>query len=46
MTNKQANFCCDCEYAKKTGFFKTWRCTNEEVNKAHLTGGNFKKVLD
>ena len=43
MTNKQANFCCDCEYAKKTGFiFKTWRCTNEEVNKAHLTGGNFE----
>ncbi len=22
MTNKQANFCCDCEYAKKTGFLR------------------------
>ena len=43
MTDKKGNFCCDCEYAKKTGFiFKTWRCTNEEVNKAHLTGGNFE----
>ena len=43
MTNKQANFCCDCYYAKRTGFiFKTWRCTHPEVNKVKdwITGHN------
>ena len=43
MTDKKANFCCDCYYAKRTGFiFKTWRCTHPEINKDYLTGGNFK----
>lgn len=28
------NYCCDCEHAVRTGWlFKTWRCTNREVNK-------------
>lgn len=31
---EKMNYCCDCEWAVRKGWvFKTWHCTNKEVNK-------------
>lgn len=43
MPDNKENYCGDCEFSKKTGWwvFENWWCTQEDINRRCYSGGHF-----